>query len=205
MTGAVRRRAGAAEGQTRRLMGRLAVKTGIADGGRRLGLSDHGWDSMAGTAHSADSPQEQAVLAGWLAGRGALTAQKAGLVGGEASQVAVKADLDRERQPVVAVVDSLGSPAEPDCHAVHAGDAMIPACLQTHQWKDSDKVRPADAEHHWDSSVAECAHGRAAGDMAQHVICVRRAARHSRVGGSPHHVNKHHPDHFGILPHAEHL
>jgi len=143
------------------------------------------------------------VLARWLAGRGALTAQKAGLVAGKASEVAVKADLGPERQAVVAVVDSLGSPAEPDCHAVHAEDAMIPACLQKHQWRSFDKVCSADAEHHWDSSVAECAHGRAAGDMPQHVIRVRRAAQHSPVGGSPHHVDKHYPDHFGILPYAE--
>lgn len=143
------------------------------------------------------------MLAGWLAGRGALTAQKAGLVAGKASQVAVKADLGPERQPVVAVVDSLGSPAEPDCHAVHAGDAMIPAYLQKHQWQDFDEILPADAVHHWDSSVAECAHGRAAGDMPQHVTRVRRAARHSPVGGSPHHVGKHHADRFGILPYAE--
>ncbi len=168
-----------------------------------MGLSDHGWGSMAGTAHSGDSPQEQAVLAEWLADRGALTAQKAGLVAGKVSWVAVKADLGPERQAVVAVVNSLGSPAEPDCHAVHAEDAIIPAHLQTHQWKDSDKVHPADAEHHWGSSVAECAHGRAAGDMPQHGIHVRRAARHSPVGGSPHHVNNHHPGHFGILLYAE--
>ncbi len=94
-----------------------------------MGLSDHGWGSMAGTAHSADSPQEQAVLARWLAGRGALTAQKAGLVAGKASELAVKADLGPERQLDVAVVNSLGSPAEPDCHAVHAEVAKIPACL----------------------------------------------------------------------------
>ena len=175
-----------------------------------MGLSDHGWGSMAGTAHPADSPWEQAVLARWLAGRGALTVQKAGLVAGKAGEiagkageVAVKADLGPERQAVMAAVDSLGSPAEPDCHAVHAGDAMIPACLQHHLSKDCDEVLPADAEHHWDSSGAVCAHGRAAGDMPQHVIRVRRAARHSPVGGSPHHVNKHHPDHFGMLPYAE--
>ena len=169
-----------------------------------MGLSDHGWGSMAGTAHSADSWQEQAVLARWLAGRVALTARKAGLVAGKASEVAVQADLDPERQAVVAVVDSLGSPAEPDCHAVHAEVAKIPACVQKHQWKYFDKARSADAEHHWDSSVAEGAHDRAAGDMPQHVIHVRRAARHSPVGYSPHHVNTHHPDHFGILSHAGH-
>ncbi len=169
-----------------------------------MGLSDHGWGSMAGTAHSADSPQELAVLAEWLAGRGALTAQKAGLVAGKASQVAVKADLGPERQHVVAVVDSLSSPAEPDCHAVHAGDVMIPACLQKYQWKSFGEVCSADAEHDWDSSVAECAHGRAAGDSPPHEIHVRRAARHSPVGDSPHHVNKHHPDHSGILLCAEH-
>ncbi len=169
-----------------------------------MGQSDHGWGSMAGTAHSADSPQEQAVLARWLAGRGALTARKADLVAEKANEVAVKADLGPERQLDVAVVDSLGSPAEPDCPAVHAGDAMIPACFQKHQWKYFDKARSADPEHHWDSSVAECAQDRAVGDMPQHVIHVRRAARHSPVGSSPHHVSIHHPDHFGFLPHAEH-
>lgn len=163
-----------------------------------MGLSDHGWGSMAGTAHPADSPWEQAVLAGWLAGWGALSAQKAGLVAGKASEVAVKADWGPERQAVMAVVDTLGSPAVPDCHAVHAVDAMIPTCLQKHQWKSFGKICRADAEHHWDSSVAGCAHGRAAGDMPQHVVRVRRAARHS-----PHHVHKHHPDHLDVLPYAE--